>query len=196
MNALSQKWHLNGFSSVCSRMWLLKLPDCVNARSQYGHLNGRSPVCILIWLTRLQDCAKPFVHTSHLYGLSPVWVRICMLKLLPVLKDFRQNWQVNGSFGLRLIFSCFCKWVFMRRKNFLHTGHFSRGMDFRLKNPFVCSAWVASSFVISRTVCRGDWNVCSVLPCLSTVNSLWGLILKEAFLRTGMMEISGSTRFE
>lgn len=58
----------------------------------------------------------------------------------------------------------------MRRKNFLHTGHFSSGRDFRLKQ---FSTLTASSFVTKRI----------------------GVVIRlSAFVfTTGMMEISGRT---
>lgn len=90
--------HAYGLLTSWTRLWVAKLPICVNCRPQMSHANGVWPewtprTCV----RRLPTCANDLRHTAHVYGFSPVCTRTWFTRLLTCRNRLQHIWHLRLS---------------------------------------------------------------------------------------------------
>lgn len=96
------------FMLLCLLSWSLQFPIDVNVLSQCWHLNGLSPVCTLICTSRLPFSANIFEHPSywHLWRSCPkCLVLLCISNLLALANDLKQLSMPHTNLSLFSSFS-------------------------------------------------------------------------------------------
>ena len=92
---------MNGFSTECVLMCLLRLPESENDLKHYLQVNGFSPEWVLQWVLRFPD-ENYLWHSLQVYGFSPEWVLMWVLS--------SDDWENDLEHSLQMASLLNCFW--------------------------------------------------------------------------------------
>jgi hypothetical protein len=110
--ALGNDWlqcvQLLGFSPVWVFKWTFNVFNWVNISGHWEHLKGVSSACDLRCSRSSIIWEKDSIHRKHLKAFTVMWLLLWFCKRSSLVKDFGHWRQLNGL-STGCFFTCFCR---------------------------------------------------------------------------------------